>query len=105
MISLGTMIEIIISIFCTVISGVILYLFNEKKKNDEEQVKKRVEADVAERELILSIAGATEVILKKLNDEELNGDVAEAEDDLVDKKAKLQKITRIDYFNSIEEER
>ena len=105
MISLGTMIEIIISVFCTVISGVILYLFNAKKKTDEEALKKRVEADVAERELILSIAGATEVILKKLNDEKLNGDVAEAEDDLVDKKRKLQRITRIDYFNSIEEER
>jgi len=97
------MIEIVISIFCTVISGVILYLFNTKQKRDEEHFQKRVEADVAERELILSIAGATEIILKKLNDEKLNGDVEEAETDLVDKKRKLQRITRVDYFSSMEE--
>lgn len=94
-------IEIVISIACAIISGVILYVFKKTDKKTMEGIKKRVIADIAQRELILAMSDALEVVLKKLHGEKLNGDVQEAKDELTEKRDELLKITRNEYFSMI----
>ena len=101
-ISIGGLIASISSIICAVFSGFILMLITQRRNREEERHNRRVEIGVAERELLLSIAGATEILLRKINEEDLNGDVKKAEQDLVDKKRLLQKITYLDFFDGME---
>lgn len=98
MISIAMFIQILTTIFCTTISGVVLFLFQQSRKHQEHDRENKVTADVCERELILSMAGAIEIIMRKQNDEELNGEMKAAQADLEDKKRALQKLTRVVYF-------
>lgn len=104
MINIPTVIEIFISIFCAVVSGIILYQFKSKKALDEKRREKRVEAEIAERELILSIASATEVVLKRLNNEKINGDIIEAKTNLAEKESTLEKVTTKDFYEGLTQE-
>lgn len=94
-------VEITISIICTVISGILLYLFKKINKQNEERAQQRIKSDIAQRELMLSIAEASEIVMRKLAGEKLNGDVEEAKEDLEKKRNTVQKITRDEYFHII----
>jgi hypothetical protein len=98
MISIATFIQVLISICCTVTAGVILAMFQSNRKKQEKNHEERVTAEVCERELILSMASAIEVIIRKQNDEKLNGDVSKAMAELEEKKLALKHLTTTVYF-------
>lgn len=96
-----TLIEVVISIACAVISGVVLHLFKRFNAHQETNYAKRVEADIADRNLVLSIAKALDVVLKRLDGEKLNGEVKAAQKDLIDKRMAVQQLTTKEYFETI----
>lgn len=91
----------ITSIVCAVISGILLHMFKTKKDKDDEHLKKRVEADIAERKMILSIASAVKILLRKADNEKLNGDIQNAKADLETKKGKLEDMASESYFTDL----
>lgn len=102
MISVATFIQVLVSIFCTVVAGVILFMFQAGKKKQEKDRDDRVTADVCQQELIMSMADAIEVIMRKQNNEEMNGEVNKAMADLEEKKIALRHLTRRIYFEKMD---
>lgn len=96
-----TVVEVAISIACAVISGVILHLYKKFGTEQESNYQKRVEADIADRELSISMAEALDTALKLLDGENLNGDVKAAQEDLSAKLTAVRRLTTKEYFETI----
>ena len=103
MVSTGTLIEIVISIFCAIISGVVLRKLQENKKDNDQRHKKNIEAAVKDRELIMAMTAVTELIARKIDGEGINGELHEAVDDLISKRKAVEQFTQVEYFNSRKE--
>lgn len=102
MVSIATFVQILVSIFCTVVAGVILFIFKQTKKKAEQDREDKVTADVCQQELIMSMADAIEVIMRKQNNEKMNGEVNKAMADLEEKKNALRHLTRRIYFERVD---
>lgn len=90
-----------ISIFCAVVSGIVLWRLQENKKESDLKHKKNVTAALHDRELLLSIAEVSEMTARKIKGENLNGELAEALNELVNKRNEVTRYTNTEYFNAL----
>lgn len=97
------------AIVTAIIGGVFGVLFgriNRKLDTIEEQNKKRHEESVKSREcdheLLLATATVTEMLARKFNDENVNGELKEAEDELEKTRKEVERMTRHIFYKHLE---
>lgn len=99
MISIGTLIQVGLSLFCAIISGVVLWKLQEHKHTNDERHREQVELAVKERELILATAKTTELLARKYDGEGINGELHEANDELKEERENLLDFTREKFYD------
>lgn len=99
------MVTVIITAFMgivpSVISGVVLFKVQTSKKESDLKHEKNVTAALHDRELLLSIAEVSEMTARKIKGENLNGELAEALNELVNKRNEVTRFTNTEYFNAL----
>lgn len=101
MLTAGTIIQLIISIFCSVVSGLVLWIIQKHRKEDEARRDAEVTAAVKVRELQLANAKATELIARKIDGEGINGELHDAAENLTEKREAVENYTREQYFRHL----
>ena len=98
MISVETLIQIGLSLFCAIVSGTVLWKVQEHKKLNDKRHKEQVDLAVKERELLLATAKVTEILARKIDGEGINGELHEANEELKKEREELQGFTREKFF-------
>ena len=97
-ITVGTLIEILISIICSVISGTVLFQVQRNKRLGDERRAADIAAAVLDRELQLANAEVTELMARKIDGEGINGELHAAALRLTDKRGAVERHTTEQYF-------
>lgn len=87
-----------LSIFSAVISGVILWLIKENKKDANIKHERQVEAALHDRELIMAISEVSEMTARKVSGDNINGELHDAIDELVEKRNQVTQFTNKEFF-------
>lgn len=93
-----SVIQIMVSIFCAVVSGIVLWKIQENKKQDEARYRANVEAAVKDRELQLANAEVTELLARKIDGEGINGELHAAAERLTKRREAVERHTHTAYF-------
>lgn len=99
MISIATLVQILISIFCAVVSGVVLWKVQTHQKLNDKRHQEQVDLAVKERELLLATSKTTELLARKIDGEGINGELHEANDKLKKEREELQDFTRQGFYD------
>lgn len=100
-ITVGTLVQILISIICSVISGIVLYQVQRSRKLTDERRAADIAAAVLDRELQLANAEVTELLARKIDGEGINGDLHEANMRLTAKREAVERHTTEQYFKRV----
>lgn len=98
MISVATLIQILISIFCAIVSGTVLWKVQIHQKLNDKRHQEQVDLAVKERELLLATAKTTELLARKFDGEGINGELHEANEELKKEREELQDFTREKFY-------
>lgn len=91
-------IQIAISIFCSIASGLILWLVQKNRKEEEARRTVEVAGRIKDRELQLASAMVTELIARKIDGEGINGELHTAAADLTEKRQAVEDYTQEQFF-------
>lgn len=94
----ASIVQIIISIVCSVVSGLVLWIVQKSRKEDQARREIEIEGAVKDRELQLANANVTELLARKIDGEGINGELHAAADDLKNKREAVESHTREQYF-------
>lgn len=101
--TIASLVQILLTAGIGLLVSIFLYRIKIRDARHDEERKRRIKIDVAERELMLSMAGAIEVMERKIAGEQINGELEKSVKDLTEKKRTLQKETRVIFYEEIEE--
>lgn len=90
-----------ISLICAIISGIILWKFQENNRKQDARHMELIEAQIAERELLHAIAEVTELHARKIDGEGINGELHKANEEIKSKRDDLRKIIEKRYFENL----
>lgn len=96
----ASIVQIVISIVCSVVSGLILWIVQKGRKEDEQRRAAEVEGLVKDRELQLANAKVTELLARKIDGEGINGELHAAADELTSRRDAVERHTHEQYFKA-----
>lgn len=100
MISFTTFIQIITSIFCAVVSGIVLWKVQRNQKLNDKRHDEQVELAIKERELLVATSKTAELLARKIDGEGINGELHKANEETKLKRKKLQDFTVERFFDN-----